>query len=51
MLACKECGEVRTISKTYKAAAVIYTLRYFMCKHPPRNNKGAATGVTTPSPR
>ena len=33
MLACKECGEVRTFEKTYKAGAVIYTLRYFICKH------------------
>jgi hypothetical protein len=36
MLACKECGEVRTISKTFKTGAVIYTLRYFICKHPRR---------------
>jgi hypothetical protein len=34
MLACKLCGEVRTISKTYKAGTVIYTLRYFICTHP-----------------
>ena len=34
MLACKQCGEVRTISKTYKAGTVVFTLRYFICKHP-----------------
>ena len=34
MLACKVCGEVRTISKTFRAGTVVYTLRYFICKHP-----------------
>ena len=32
--ACKECGEVRTTSKTYRIRSVVYTIQHFVCIHP-----------------
>ena len=32
--ACKQCGEVRTASKTFQAIIGFYTVRYFVCMHP-----------------
>jgi hypothetical protein len=35
VLACKICGETRTIERTYTTASgATYTLRYFVGKHP-----------------
>ena len=55
MLACKQCGEVRTASETFQAIIGFYTMRYFVCmhpQHPPETTKAQpqpCTG-TTPSP-
>ena len=48
MLACKQCGEVRTISRTFRAGTVVYTLRFFACKHPRAPETEKARSVTAP---
>ena len=54
--ACKQCGEVRTASKRFRAIIGFYTVRYFVCmhpQHPPETTKARpqlCTGAAPPPP-
>jgi len=51
--ACKQCGEVRTASKRFRAIIGFYTVRYFVCmhpQHPPETTKARPQPCTEAAP-